>query len=665
MRNALLIAAIAIGQLPGQPTVAPTTEAVGPARGENVGGYNISDSFELGYRFRSLGGNLGKYRSDVNFGNGIRLLGSRLQLNSREGRGRLFDELSLTTQGLGNDPYQSAILRLEKNRIYRYDLSWRLAEYYNPALAVSAGQHLLDTRRRFQDHDFTLFPQSAFKLFAGYTRNSQTGPGLSTVQAFDSRGDEFPLFMDVRRQRNEYRLGGEATLAGFTLNFLRGWDNFKDDTPIGPQTLSPGNNTADLTTLSSFRRTEPYHGNSPYWRLFLTRNTRKFSMNARYSNVSGRRNFLVDELAIGADRLGAARNRQVFVFGSGSRPVVAASLNLSLHPSSKLTLTNHTGFHNSRMNGDASFQEINNDRAGAQLFNFQYLGIRSIQSITDATYSAAKWIGVYGGYHYSTRRIQSLEGQRFDGFTDSVFFEQRNRVHSGLGGLRLRPVKALTIQLDTEIGRASRPFFPISERNYHALNGRIQYRARNLSLSAQTRTFYNNNSVSLFAHSSRSRQYSYDASWTPGSRFSIDAGYSKLHLDTSTGIAYFAASQFIEGAKSLYISNLHSAHLGSRVAFSKRADLYVGYSIVRDTGDGRQFPSPIPAVDNAALQVLSFAQTFPMSYQAPMARLSVVLTTKLRWNLGYQHYAYREDFSQLFYQNYRAHTGYVSLLWSF
>ena len=58
---------------------------------------------------RTVGGNLGKYRSDVNYGNGIRLLGSSLTVNSRDGHGGLFDEIVLTTLGLGNDPYQSAV----------------------------------------------------------------------------------------------------------------------------------------------------------------------------------------------------------------------------------------------------------------------------------------------------------------------------------------------------------------------------------------------------------------------------------------------------------------------------------------------------------------------------------------------------------------------------
>src|SRR3954451_22924937 len=94
-----------------QPVVAPGSEPVGQPRGENVGDYNITNSFETGYRWHTVDSNLGKYRSDVNFGNGIRLLGSTLTVNSRDGHGHYFDELLLNTIGLGNDPYQFANLR--------------------------------------------------------------------------------------------------------------------------------------------------------------------------------------------------------------------------------------------------------------------------------------------------------------------------------------------------------------------------------------------------------------------------------------------------------------------------------------------------------------------------------------------------------------------------
>src|SRR5262249_45008351 len=163
------------------------------------------------------------YRSTVNYTDGIRLLSSSLNIQSREGHGRLFDQISLNTLGLGNDPYESASLRIEKNRLYRYDLLWRSDAYFNPGLTVSYAEHFLDTVRHNQDQDLTLFPQSSVKFFLGYSRVSQTGPALSTDQLFDGSGDEYTVFSDIRRTQNEYRLGGEVNLLGFRLNVLRGW----------------------------------------------------------------------------------------------------------------------------------------------------------------------------------------------------------------------------------------------------------------------------------------------------------------------------------------------------------------------------------------------------------------------------------------------------------
>jgi hypothetical protein len=90
----ILLAGIAQVAL-AQPVVAPTPDTVGSARGENWNDYNITNSFETGYRFADIFGNRGKYRSDENYRNGIRLLGSQFSANSKDGHGGLFDEILL------------------------------------------------------------------------------------------------------------------------------------------------------------------------------------------------------------------------------------------------------------------------------------------------------------------------------------------------------------------------------------------------------------------------------------------------------------------------------------------------------------------------------------------------------------------------------------------
>src|SRR5690349_8424780 len=115
MRKEICITLLLAGTLAAQQPIAPTNAQVGPPRGETIGDYVISNSFETGYRFALPDGNLGKYRSDVNYRNGIRLLSSGLSVNSKDGHGWLFDEILLNTLGLGNDPYQFSSLRIQKN----------------------------------------------------------------------------------------------------------------------------------------------------------------------------------------------------------------------------------------------------------------------------------------------------------------------------------------------------------------------------------------------------------------------------------------------------------------------------------------------------------------------------------------------------------------------
>jgi outer membrane receptor protein involved in Fe transport len=225
----------------------------------------------------------------------------------------------------------------------------------------------------------------------------------------------------------------------------------------------------------------------------------------------------------------------------------------------------------------------------------------------------------------------------------------------------------MTINLESEIGHANQPFAPVSLRNYVALNGRFEYRVKKLTLGAMYKENYNNNSVTLSSYSSHARDYSANASWAPRDRFTLDASYSKLHLDSLSGIAFFAGLAAVSPLTSdqIYISSIHAANLVARFVVSKRVDLYAGYTITLDTGDGRSSAAPAGATDPTTL-IFAPVQTFPLSYQAPLARVSIRLREKLRWNAGWQYYNYHEQFGlESFYQGYHANTGYTSVTWSF
>jgi hypothetical protein len=478
---------------------------------------------------------------------------------------------------------------------------------------------------------------------------------------FDSTGNVFPVFTNVNRVENEYRLGAELHWFGFTLNAMHGWQDFKDDSPDQFTGASAGDNFNGNTILNLFNRTQPYHGTSPYWRVALFRNSRLLSINGRFTYTGGERAFVTNEAALGVNQFGAAANQQILTFGSARRPVTTGNASLSLFPTERLSITENVSFYNVRTDGNSAYLQFDNALQTADLLYYQYLGIRTFASQTDALYRIQNWLDLHGGYEYSNRRIAASPQVAFAGTPATIPYLQTNALNTGIVGVRLRPLKPLTISLDGEFGNADQPFTPKSEKNYSALTGRIQYRVKTLQLAASSHSDYNENSVTVSAYSSHSRTYSVSGTWSPRSWMSFDASYSKIHLDTLGGIQFFANAQLFPNQTSYYVSNLHTGTLGARFTFLKRLDLYVGYSHVQDTGDGRSAAATTTV--GPTLPAFQSAQTFPVKFQSPMGRLSVRISEKVRWNVGYQYFGYRADFWPS--ENYLANTGYTSVLWSF
>ena len=656
----LILTLITAAACCAQQVVTPTQEPVGPPSGDNTSDYNIVNSFETGYRFVSVGGDPEAYKSQVNYDNGVRLLGSSFGMYSRDGHGKYFDELTLTTVGLGGDPYESATLRIAKNNLYRFDMTWRLNDYYNPGL-TSAGQsggNFRDTRFTSQDDDLTLFPQSKIKFFIGYSRSVQEGPEITnvgglfaTTQTPAVAGQDTTGFTSLRDATNEYRLGNEFQLLGVTVNWMHGWQDFKEDF------LTPPIASGTPTTLL----TNPYHGTSPYWRVGLFTNRKWFNLNGRFTYTGTRRAYVSDQspfLPAAGPNLGVF---QVVTMGTGNRPAATGNLTISILLGPKLTLTNSTGLYNIRTEGDYEFLQLNNGTGQFVTQDFQYLGIRTITNRTDLNYQFRKWIGFFAGYDYSDRSIGSILT------LGAPLYEQTNILNAGVFGVRARPLPALTILLSGEVGHANRPFAPKSDKNYQTLNARVQYKKKSLMLSAYAQTNYNNDSISLTAFSSHARTYAANFSWAPLGWLSFNADYVKLHLDTLGGLSFFDSGELLQNQYSLYISNLHTGNIGLRFALGKRVDLYAGYSHIQDTGDGRN--NPLGTGFGTTIPEFQAAQTFPMKYLSPLARVSVQISNRIRWNVGYQYYGYHEDFftGQDFLPDnaYRATTAYSSVLWSF
>ncbi len=656
-----------------------------------IGTYKAASSFEFGSRSVFVDGNREVYRSAVNYENGFRLFDGFLRLNSGGGDGRFADEIVLTMLGSAGDPYQANSLRLEKNRWYRLDLGFRVVNYYNHLAVLSGGEHRFNTERIFQNYDLTLFPMRRFQFLLGFDRVNQNGPALNS-QSIDVRGepafprDRFFVFADnVRRVNDTWRLGGNLSAGPVKISLLQGWDFYKEDTT---HSLDGAGREPTLGLVApSHRRSDPVHGLTPFSRLGVhTDANRSFAVNGRLVWAGGERRFVLDESLTSLNPIsGVAVTRQAFVLGSGRRSQASGDGTLTWQPGRRWTLSNVISVNQTRITGDSAFVEV---RSPANRFDpdrneyfFDLLAIRMISNASDVSFRLTPRVGLYGGYHYSIRRVQSRENLRDD--PEAPPFELaldsfENSLHSGLAGLRLRPFQALTMLFDVEVGRANRPFTPVSEKRFHAETLRVQWKRKTWLATGSFKNYRNRNNpppvlgaleaTPASVHSFENRQFSATLGWAPPRRYTLDAGYSYLQLNTASGIVNFPVpnAAAVASRRSLYESTLHHLHTTVRAEIHSKATVAMGYSLVKDTAGGRR-PESVADFGRAYPSVLfdgsDAVNAYPLSYHAPQVRLSFHLHRKLSWNLGWQYYNYAERFTGI--QDYTAHLATASLRWSF
>lgn len=240
-------------------TVMPFVLALGtsaqnaPPIGEGTvyGQYAVRQTIELGYRNTDISGNPANYNTFVNLNSGVRLFEQSLDIRSMNHAGPFFDTLSMHSFGYGGDPNDVTRLRIEKNKWYDFNASFRRDRYpwnYNllanplnpitsaPSLPITDSLHSMNVVRRMSDFNITLLPQSRIRLRLGYTRNIQAGPssssfgGATLLDPEKGFGTQTRLFENWRTTLDAYRLGMDfQVLRKTSIHYDQFLQYFKED----------------------------------------------------------------------------------------------------------------------------------------------------------------------------------------------------------------------------------------------------------------------------------------------------------------------------------------------------------------------------------------------------------------------------------------------------
>jgi hypothetical protein len=228
-------------------------------KGIDSGDYNVHQSIEAGYRANWVSGDQATYNTFINLGQGFRLFDYTLNMRSLDHNGLLFDNLSFSNFGYGGDPDTVSRLRVEKNKVYDFRVLFRRSKFNwdwnllanplnpsnsTPAVPITTSPHAMDTVRRMQDYDLTLFPQSKIQFRLGYSRNRETGPaGYTTNTSDDGAGSPPQLNEQVSYTTNAYRAGIDfRPLARTTISYDQFLNYFKQDNIITDNSLLNGTN---------------------------------------------------------------------------------------------------------------------------------------------------------------------------------------------------------------------------------------------------------------------------------------------------------------------------------------------------------------------------------------------------------------------------------------
>ena len=702
---------------------AATSSAQSPAPAPAEPTTTVTSTVEFGYRFRSVNGDLDKYRSDLNYRAGGRMADSSFLIETKD---KFFDSALITANGWGADPSGYFGLNMDKTGLYKFDAKVRNVTYYNNlknhafnwSRPNQGSEHRFNTDHKLGDFDLTLGPVSKnFHGHIGYSFNYTNGPGSYTIRfpQFSSattttRGDEFEVNSQFKSRSDDLRLGVDGRVLGFDLGFNYGRRFFKDRRVFSVDNFNPGNNPDPTSaSITTFQRSYPTNGTTDYLNFTGHRTfAKKLDLTSRVIYSESNSTVSESDRGVGTSSASGTTAPRIFVdldqisvSGTSKRIQTRADLGVTYLVTEKFRLSNSFNFDQFHISGGNRFFEslVSRNLAGAARPNdvsisgsFRATSYRRFTNTIEGDYQVSKRLGFHLGYRFSKRRVDLGVIDRNLGTGALTLLENEefeNTTHTFLAGTKFTPVRNWTVYMDFDRGQSDNVFTRLANADFVNFRVRTRYSMKQFSLNASFMTRDNDNpgtsepilgtgGVVIFppnqtVANSKSRAFSSNVEWTPLPEFTLSTGYTYNKMDSRVDVIVPVGSPIVSATsfrlgKSRYFSRDSFFYFDVNAKPFKRVSLYASYRINDDPGQGNRV-EPRPE---------DIFTSYPLRYQTPEVRLSFKLSKNIDWNLGYQYYSYRESpvFNPFGFivitgvpntnyrqaaQNYTAHLPYASL----
>src|SRR5271167_3528152 len=178
------------------PPSAPSASPPASGEGKEIGGFQVTQSIELGGRITEVTGSQPMYDTLVNLQTGVRILEQSLTMQSLSHQD-VFDTLTFNSFGWGGDPEQAARLRVAKYGWYTFSGSYQHMQNYfdydlfanplnppsggSPFIPILASPHSYFDRQNLYNFDLVVLPMHRVSFRVDYNRNRIIGPSFSSI----------------------------------------------------------------------------------------------------------------------------------------------------------------------------------------------------------------------------------------------------------------------------------------------------------------------------------------------------------------------------------------------------------------------------------------------------------------------------------------------------
>lgn len=567
-------------------SLAQTPSSTAAADGKEMGGYQVEQSVELGYRFTDVTGNRNIYDTFINQNEGPRLLEQTLSLRAPTGTGVLFDDLFVSSFGWGGDPENVARARISKagwydfNAIFRRDHNFFDYDLFanplnsptvTPTIPVNFSPHAMEIRRRMYDFGLTLAPQSKFTVRLGYSRNREEGPSFSTFH----EGVDVLLNQPWSVTQNAFRFGFDLkvlpkttisydqfltydkndtdySLASFTTFQLPNGTPVEFGLPWNPPAGSPC--ATPLVGGAANPSCNGYFAYTRFQRVRTTNPTEQLSFTSNYfkrATFTGRVSYssanLDSPYSEFFDGLVTRTRERQFTF-SGPAAVrrigTTADLGVTVDLTDSIRFTDSFRYDNWRIPGSWNSVETATVAAGTPVtllsplgtvtttpdFVANFLGQKTFMNLFQIEYSPTRQFGVHVGYRLRHREVFKAEPESIDPEAPFETFEGDDitvNEHGPLFSVWMRPIDALRINLEAEATMADNFITRISPRHRQEYRGRVQYKPNRWASLTGSAIFQESRNTELDTNfQGHYRNFGFIATVMPRDRFSLDLSYN-------------------------------------------------------------------------------------------------------------------------------------------